>query len=177
MNSSALSEYFKKHLPNYYYKEDNHEFPHSLIDRLIYEEQLKDRDLSNTISIYEKDERCKEEIIKMIESGKLIKSTGTHIAKLLDSLCLFNHKITPNYVTKLLNDIDKVYISKIEENKENWEKRITKIMIKNYELGFAKIAEKLNTKSILTITNKKWTTSTAKRFFYDNNLNDLIEND
>jgi DNA invertase Pin-like site-specific DNA recombinase len=150
---------------NYYYKDDRREWYATIIDNILYREKMKRREFEEeTVPVNMKEEKCKEEIIKMIKSGKLMSLTPNNISRKLDALCLFKHRITPAFARKILQSLPYIYKNKVIQIKIKHEEDIKKTIQENINETDAKIAQILNEANILTLQDKKWTRQVVSNY-------------
>lgn len=101
---------------DYYYREKSKNWTWQRVQRIIYDYNLKKRVITDPIPVHLKEQKIKQVIIEMIESGELEHSTSYYIAKKIDEKCLFNHRVTDQIVNKILSTISKKLLAKIKRN-------------------------------------------------------------
>lgn len=157
--------------PDLYYKEDDKLWTYQKIERIIYKQILSERVIPVKNPIEIKDELCTEAIIKMIKKENLKTKCPHTIAKMLDAKCLYNHRITENYVTQLLEQISDKYLNKIDENIDNYIEEIKMIIQKNRPtMSYTKLFKHLNELGHLNPKGKEWTLSNLHYFIKMNNV-------
>jgi DNA invertase Pin-like site-specific DNA recombinase len=155
-------------LPEFYYKEKDREWNFGRVKRLLYEKTLSERDITNTIPINKKDEVCRLEIIKMINDGITMKANI--IARKLDDLCLFKHRITSDYVKKLLNEMGDLYNNQLEKNIEDHVEKVRSVISQNKNKTYAQISQILNEEGITTLKGNLWSGSNINMFCLKHNI-------
>ena len=147
----------------YPYKPDKPEYSISTINNIIYERQLADRKLLN-IPVHMKDEKITEKIWEWVEDGSLISSGTTYIAKRIDAEGMYNHKISPPFITQLKKKMGSHLLSEIEKNHKKWVRNINSILDMHTPSSGRVCTYYLNKAGLRTITGKKWGTQSLHQF-------------
>jgi site-specific DNA recombinase len=164
-------------LDDYYFKEDNKEWSVNVIDKILYNQKMSERVITNLVPIHMKDEKCREEIIKMINNG-LHRIGSRTIAIKLDALCMFKHRISTRYVDKLLAEMGSDYVNQIEKNLEDYKENIRKIVTENAKSSYRIICNILNEKGVLSPRERKWTIMNLCNYCRNNKIyKNLLKNE
>lgn len=149
---------------DYYYKENKPLWPYGVISRIIYEYKLSKREIKEVIPMYKRDERLKEEIIRMLKDENLYTLSPTIIARKLDELGLFKAKITVRVATELIKKLGDAYEDIIKENKKKHIEKIIEILRKNKDMSNVMMSNLLNDRDLYTMTMKPWTAANLSYF-------------
>lgn len=145
-----------KYKDEFYYKEEDRLWTPPRVERILYKKKLSLRNISEPYPIHLKDEKMKDEIIKMINDG-LFDKGPVGIARKLDDLCIFKHQITPNYVIKILAEMGSGYTDAIDKNLKSHIEKIRNIVTEMKKMTYEKLIGYLNENQIYNTKNKKWT--------------------
>ncbi len=164
-----------------YYKEDDKTWHISVIKRILEDYKLSKREITEATPIHLKEEVIKTNIIKLISEGFRF-STTYKFAATLNDMCLFKHKITPDYIKKILPTLEESQMKRIIKNREIYLKKLIKFFKNNMLEGkasdvYQKLADKLNIEGYTTMPGHLWSMYTVATFYNEKIKNCCIDYD
>ena len=155
------------------YRENDPKWNQSRVERIIYEKKLSERVIPVKIPISDKDKVCIEAIKKLIDEGVI--GAPYIISRKLNDLCLFKHKITDNYVRIILDKMGARYSDALEKNKEKYEAKLKRKLLKIKNKKWKERVEYLNEHQLFTPKGKYWSMPNLK--YYCSSRKIYVKND